>query len=96
MTVGSRRSVRVTIRGRVQGVGFRAWTARRAGALGLSGWVCNRADGTVEALFSGPVDAVQAMIGDCRVGPKAARVEAVDCLETDEAREGGFVVLNDH
>ena len=67
----------VTIRGRVQGVGYRAWVADEATALGLEGWVRNRRDGSVEALFAGPGDVVSAMVASCRRGPSLARVEAV-------------------
>ncbi len=68
----------VTIRGRVQGVGFRYWVEHQAGALGLEGWVRNRRDGSVEALFAGPADAVSEMIALSRRGPPAARVGAVE------------------
>jgi acylphosphatase len=68
----------VTIRGRVQGVGFRYWTRRAATARGLEGWVRNRRDGSVEAVFSGPEEAVAEMIKLCRRGPEAARVETVE------------------
>jgi acylphosphatase len=67
----------VTIRGRVQGVGFRYWVEHQAMARGLEGWVRNRRDGSVEALFAGPADAVSEMIAVCRRGPPSARVEAV-------------------
>src|SRR5262249_52467947 len=60
---------RVVIRGRVQGVGYRAWTEYAALDLGLEGWVRNRRDGTVEALFAGSADAVEAMLDACRQGP---------------------------
>ena len=70
-------AVRVRIEGRVQGVWYRGWTEDRAAALGLSGWVRNRRDGTVEAVFSGPVGAVRAMVEACRRGPPAARVSRV-------------------
>jgi acylphosphatase len=66
------------IRGRVQGVGYRAWTEYRALELGLGGFVRNRRDGTVEAVFAGPQEAVAAMIEACRGGPPGARVIAVD------------------
>jgi acylphosphatase len=69
---------RVAIRGRVQRVGYRNWTEYTALARGLEGWVRNRADGTVEAVFAGPANAVAAMIEACRRGPRGARVEAVD------------------
>lgn len=67
----------VTIRGRVQGVGFRYWVEQEASARGLEGWVRNRRDGSVEALFAGPADVVSEMIAVCRRGPASARVEAV-------------------
>ena len=69
--------VRVTIRGRVQGVGYRYWLEQRAIARSLEGWVRNRRDGSVEALFAGPADGVSAMIASCRRGPASARVDAV-------------------
>jgi acylphosphatase len=71
-------ALRVRIRGRVQGVGYRAWTAWQAQTLGLAGWVRNRADGTVEAVFFGPAQAVEDMVGRCATGPRLARVEAVE------------------
>jgi acylphosphatase len=67
----------VIIRGRVQGVGFRYWTRRTATARGLEGWVRNRRDGSVEAVFAGPAEAVMAVITTCRRGPSSARVEAL-------------------
>ena len=72
----------VIIRGRVQGVGYRAWTEYTAVDQGLDGWVRNRRDGSVEAVFAGPPDAVGEMIEACRRGPPGARVDAV------EARDG--------
>ena len=69
---------RAVIRGRVQGVGYRVWTEMTALELGLEGWVRNRRDGTVEALFAGPQEAVEAMLEACRQGPPGARVEAID------------------
>ena len=68
----------VTIRGRVQGVGYRAWVEDEATARGLHGWVRNRRDGSVEAVFAGPAEEVAAMIGACRRGPSSARVDAVN------------------
>ncbi|MEH2570613.1 acylphosphatase [Bradyrhizobium sp. AZCC 2289] len=67
----------VTIRGRVQGVGYRAWVEHEATRRDLEGWVRNRRDGSVEALFAGPEEVVSAMIESCRRGPSSARVEAV-------------------
>jgi acylphosphatase len=91
--------VRVTIRGRVQGVGYRYWLEQRAIARGLEGWVRNRRDGSVEALFAGPADKVSAVIASCRRGPASARVDAVaeEPADSDElnARRAGerFSVL---
>jgi acylphosphatase len=67
----------VTIKGRVQGVGYRAWVEHQARVQHLEGWVRNRRDGSVEALFAGPADVVSNMIALCRRGPVSARVEAV-------------------
>jgi acylphosphatase len=67
----------VTIRGRVQGVGYRAWVEHHASASRLEGWVRNRRDGSVEAVFSGPAEIVANMVALCRRGPPSARVEAV-------------------
>jgi acylphosphatase len=71
----------VVIRGRVQGVGFRAWTEMMAAEQGVEGWVRNRRDGSVEALFAGAAEVVLAMIELCRDGPPGARVEAIDQCE---------------
>jgi acylphosphatase len=68
----------VSIRGRVQGVGYRAWTEYTALERGLQGWVRNRRDGSVEALFVGPPEVVAAMIAACNDGPPGARVTAID------------------
>jgi acylphosphatase len=67
--------VHVTVRGRVQGVGYRAWVEDQAILNGLDGWVRNRTDGSVEAVFAGPADDVVAMVTACRKGPPAARVD---------------------
>ena len=84
----------VTIRGRVQGVGYRAWVVHQAMTRDLEGWVRNRRDGSVEALFAGPEDVVSDMVMVCRRGPAYARVEAVaeeaadsDALNLRRARE---------
>ncbi|WP_092041467.1 acylphosphatase [Methylobacterium pseudosasicola] len=71
------RTVSVIIQGRVQGVSYRAWTQAEARARGLSGFVCNRDDGSVEALFSGPAEIVDQMVALCRAGPPGARVSDV-------------------
>ena len=75
------KSVRVVITGRVQGVWFRGWTQQEARARGLAGWVRNRRDGAVEALFQGADEAVEAMVAACREGPPYAHVAAVDRFE---------------
>jgi len=73
----------VVARGRVQGVGYRAFVEDTALRFGLEGWVRNRHDGSVEAVFSGDDDLVERMIVACRRGPPAARVEAVDVTDAD-------------
>ena len=75
------RTVRVIVSGRVHGVGFRYWVERQAAMRGLSGWVRNRYDGSVEALFSGEASAVDAMIAACRSGPRMAMVDDVAVMD---------------
>jgi acylphosphatase len=77
--------VRVRISGRVQGVGFRAFTQRHAEARGISGWVRNRRDGDVEAVFAGPEHAVAAICELCREGPQQARIERFEIFEADRS-----------
>jgi acylphosphatase len=77
---------RVVVHGRVQGVFFRDSTRRRAVELGVAGWVCNRSDGAVEAVFEGPPDAVARMVDWSRQGPRGAVVERVE--ESEESPEG--------
>lgn len=85
--------VKVVITGRVQGVGFRASCQRQALALGLTGWVRNRWDGTVEALFEGPTEAVDAMLTWCHQGPPMAYVTGVEVtVPPDAPPERGFRV----
>lgn len=71
------RTIAIRIRGRVQGVWYRGWTVQEATRRGLIGWVRNRIDGSVEALFHGPAAAVDDMIVACRRGPPAARVDDI-------------------
>ena len=78
------RALRLRITGRVQGVGYRAWALREAGALRLRGWVRNRTDGSVEALVIGDDDAVERMIDSCRDGPLGARVSDVAVTEAED------------
>jgi acylphosphatase len=87
--MGETLTIRVRIRGRVQGVWYRGWTVNQARRLGVSGWVRNRRDGSVEAVFSGPEQAVQTMIHLCREGPPAARVsEVAEQIETAPVAPG--------
>jgi acylphosphatase len=72
---GAIRQIAVT--GRVQGVGYRAWVEHQAKNHNLEGWVRNRRDGSVEALFAGPANIVSDMVARCRRGPSSARVDAV-------------------
>lgn len=77
---------RLTIHGRVQGVGFRAWMVATAIRLALAGWVRNRPDGTVEALVEGNAAAVEELLRLCRRGPPAASVTLIheDLVEPEE------------
>jgi acylphosphatase len=68
----------VLIHGRVQGVGYRAWTEDTARQLGLQGWVRNRHDGAVEAVFAGPGETVLKMVEACRQGPYGAHITGID------------------
>ncbi len=80
----------LSIRGGVHGVGYRAWLSHEARAHGLSGWVRNRSDGTVEAVLSGSSQAVDAVVELCRRGPPAARVSGVETVPWDEVLPNGF------
>ena len=82
----------VLIYGDVTGVGFRAWTYRKALELGLSGWVKNADRGIVEAVFEGKKEAVEEMIKQCRKGPEVAWVEKIDVKW--HAATGEFSVFN--
>ena len=84
------RAALVRVRGKVQGVWFRGWTEERARELGLAGWVRNRADGSVEALFSGTEAAVDQMVEDCRQGPPGAAVAAVEVADGEVPASPGF------
>lgn len=87
MTREQEKTVHVRIIGRVQGVGFRFWTYDQANRLGLGGWVRNERDGSVEALFSGPVPAVDAMLELCWRGPGFSNVAAVDKLPLEASED---------
>jgi acylphosphatase len=83
---------RVRVRGRVQGVAFRAATRAEAERLGVAGWVRNCPDGSVEAALEGEPEAVAALVAFCRRGPRLAAVSALETL--DEVPEGarGFAI----
>lgn len=85
------RGAHVVITGRVQGVGFRLWVEAEAVSRGLAGWVRNRRDGSVEAVFQGEDDVVGAMLEACWEGPSMARVTNVAISDTAE-RPSGFAV----
>lgn len=82
----------MVVRGRVQGVFFRDSTEREAERTGVAGWVANRDDGAVEAVFEGPEDAVLAMVRFCREGPRRADVDDVDDSEEEPEGLSGFEV----
>ena len=86
---------RVVIHGKVQGVWYRAWTVDQARQRRLSGWVRNRGDGTVEAVFAGDPAVVEAMIEACRTGPKHARVGEIERFPAEAPAEKGFHQLPD-
>ncbi|XP_034913833.1 uncharacterized protein [Populus alba] len=86
----STKTVRVMIKGRVQGVFFRNWTVENATRLGLKGWVKNRRDGSVEALFSGDSDNVQEMEQRCRRGPPDAMVTGFQVFPSTDDPGTGF------
>ncbi|MDQ3935647.1 MAG: acylphosphatase [Actinomycetota bacterium] len=91
--MAGRERTRVVVRGNVQGVFFRDSTREEAERRGVSGWVKNRPDGAVEAVFEGEPDAVRALVSFCREGPSKADVESVDeSSEEPEGLEGGFEV----
>lgn len=75
------RTVHVMITGIVQGVGYRAFVERQATSLGIWGWVRNRKDGSVEAIFSGEASNVEAILIACRRGPRLAIIEEVRVTE---------------
>jgi len=84
--------VRIQVRGRVQGVFFRAEARARAESLGVAGWIRNLPDGSVEAVFEGENERVESMVGWCRRGPTGAEVEAVGVEREEPVGETGFRV----
>jgi acylphosphatase len=90
------KTVTVRIEGRVQGVYYRAWTEQTARRLDLDGWVRNRRDGSVEAVFSGPETQVDEMLRRCAEGPPYAKVTKVTVTDEGGAPPSGFSVLPTH
>jgi acylphosphatase len=83
---------RVVAHGRVQGVFFRDTVRRHAAAAGVAGWVANRPDGALEAVFEGPLKAVAELVELCRHGPPRAEVTGFECTEEDPQGIAGFAV----
>ena len=83
---------RVVVHGNVQGVFFRDTTRREAARRGVAGWVTNRPDGAVEAVFEGPSDAVAAMVDFCEAGPRGADVDRVETSDEEPEGLSGFDV----
>ena len=90
------KTVTVRIEGRVQGVYYRAWTEQTTRRLNLDGWVRNRRDGSVEAVFSGPEAQVDEMLRRCAEGPPDAKVTSVTVTDDGGAPPSGFSVLPTH
>jgi len=86
------RTVHLRIEGRVQGVGYRAFVEMKAAELGLSGWVRNRRDGSVEAVLQGHQAAVDSMLDLCRAGPPASRVDRIEIVGEGVGAFDGFEV----
>ncbi len=84
------KAVRVIVSGRVQGVWYRGWTIETAFDHGVDGWVRNRRDGTVEAVFAGDDEQVEAMIQACHRGPTTAWVTGIERFDHQEPVEPGF------
>lgn len=89
----NRLCVHATIHGTVQGVGYRSWTEKEATARGLTGWVRNRTDGTVEAVFCGDEPQVEAMLKACEDGPLRAQVTKVERKMPDTPPPADFKQL---
>jgi acylphosphatase len=83
-------TLRLRIEGFVQAVGYRNFAIGEARRLGLDGWIRNRADGTVEALASGPTKAVEAFVAACMRGPEGSRVKNVELHKAEAPTERGF------
>jgi acylphosphatase len=89
----------IVVSGLVQGVGYRQWLCGRALASGATGWVRNRADGTVEAVLSGPAEIVEGLVAEAMKGPRGARVDDIRRREAeasllDQTREAFFIAAS--
>ena len=84
---------RLVIRGRVQGVGYRLWMVETARTLGVSGWVRNCRDGSVEALVAGETPAVEELLRACRRGPRLANVAEIEEELAEAPEEMGFTTF---
>tara|TARA_B100000519_G_scaffold154001_1_gene135104 strand:- start:45 stop:323 length:279 start_codon:yes stop_codon:yes gene_type:complete len=85
-------ALRVIISGRVQGVGYRQWTLAKAAALGLTGYVRNLQDGSVEACFEGSSEVIDEMVAHCWKGPFFARVKSLERISAAPAGRVGFTI----
>jgi acylphosphatase len=87
------RRLHASVRGAVQGVGFRYFVLQAGRSLGLAGWVANRYDGSVEVVAEGPEDRLEILVGRMREGPRSARVEEVETRWSEATGEfTGFEV----
>jgi acylphosphatase len=84
----------VIVRGRVQGVFFRDTVRRMADSRGVAGWVRNREDGAVEAIFEGPPEGVESLVRFCHEGPRGAVVEQVEAFDEDPEGIAGFSIAH--
>ncbi|HEX4280414.1 MAG TPA: acylphosphatase [Solirubrobacteraceae bacterium] len=89
---GDRIRRHVVVQGRVQGVFFRDSVRERARAHGVSGWICNRADGAVEAVLEGRPDNVERVVRFCKTGPRQASVDRVEVSEEEPEGLSGFEI----
>jgi len=83
---------RVIVHGRVQGVFFRDSVRERARAHGVSGWICNRSDGGLEAVLEGRPDHVERVVRFCKIGPRQASIERIDVTEEEPEGLNGFEI----
>jgi acylphosphatase len=92
-------NLHIVISGLVQGVGYRQWLCGRALAAGVTGWVRNRSDGTVEAVLSGSPEIVEGLVAEAMKGPRGARVDDIrrreaEASQLDQARDTFFIAAS--